>query len=333
MGHPKIASKMLPHFPEKTNKQIRDERKEQTYKNLLRAQMDRKSMTGVNTGKGTTGQSSDGRCTDPPGLTAPELHGPSMDATNEPSVPMLETTITEDEQRAVNTNICETNWITEIIDQTLSESPQSVTHAQDYEGFLEHVTVILRQIRKTGELPPPNIIDSTYSELVTFILPRKPKIKKNPTPTKGVRRTNAKRPRKKYLYGRSQELYKKNPGLLAKYIREGIDWLNDPVDTNPTDIQTFYTGLWSESPAIAIPFDQNDHDINELRTEEILCAITQKEIKTRLNKIKNGRPPVLTGWRRNTLIKVIQEKRSDSSLTFFLLLKDSQGVGKKIKRY
>ena len=189
MGQPKIASKMLPHFPGKTNKQIRDKRKEQTYKNLLRAQMDRKSMTGVNTGKGSTGESNDGPCTDPSGLVAPEMHVPSMDATNEPSIPMLETTVTEDEQHAVNTNICETNWITKIIDQTLSEGPQSVTHAQEYEGFLEHVTGILRQTRESGELPPPDIIDATYSELVTLILPREQKIKKNPTQTKGVRGT------------------------------------------------------------------------------------------------------------------------------------------------
>jgi hypothetical protein len=164
-----------------------------------------------------------------------------MDATNEPSVPMLETTVTSDEQRAVNTNICETNWITKIIDQTLSEGPQSVTHAQEYEGFLEHVTGILRQTRESSELPPPDIIDATYSELVTLILPREQKIKKNPTQTKGVRGTNAKRRRKKYLYGRSQELYKRNPGMLAKYVRDGIDWLKYRVDTlNPTDIDILY---------------------------------------------------------------------------------------------
>ena len=87
-----------------------------------------------------------------------------------------------------------------------------------------------------------------------------------------------------------------------KYVREGIDWLKDPVDTlNPTDIQTFYTGLWSESPAIAIPFDQNDHDMNESSTEEILSAITNKEIKTRLSKIKNGSAPGPDGMEKRHL--------------------------------
>ena len=46
----------------------------------------------------------------------------------------------------------------------------------------------------------------------------------------------------RYLYGRKQELYKKNPGVLAKYIREGIPWLDDPeTNINPADIQAFYT--------------------------------------------------------------------------------------------
>jgi hypothetical protein len=126
----------------------------------------------------------------------------------------------------------------------------------------------------------------------------KSKTRKNRRPTKGVREKNVKRRRKRYLYDRSQE-YKKNSGLLPKYIREVIDWLEDPVDTlNPTVIQTFYTALWSESPAIAIPFDQNDHDINKSPTEETLCAITQKEIKTRLNEMKNLSAPGPDGMQK-----------------------------------
>jgi len=46
---------------------------------------------------------------------------------------------------------------------------------------------------------------------------------KNPRPKKGVRtQRTTRRMTKRYLYGRKQELYKKNPGVLAKYIREEI---------------------------------------------------------------------------------------------------------------
>jgi hypothetical protein len=41
-------------------------------------------------------------------------------------------------------------------------------------------------------------------------------------------------------------------------------------------------------------------------------------------------PLDLTGWRRNTLIKMIQEKLSGFSLTYFSSRKNSPGVGNKI---
>jgi hypothetical protein len=46
------------------------------------------------------------------------------------------------------------------------------------------------------------------------------------------------------VYGRQKELYKKHPGLPAKYIREGTDWLEDINDSlNNTDIKSYYTTL------------------------------------------------------------------------------------------
>jgi hypothetical protein len=91
-------------------------------------------------------------------------------------------------------------------------------------------------------------------------------------------------------------LYKKNPGLLAKHIREGIDWTEDIGDKlDPTEIKMFYTALWGDSPAIAIPLEQN---ITESSTEQFYTAITQKEIKAHLAKMKNGSASDLDGMEK-----------------------------------
>jgi hypothetical protein len=174
---------------------------------------------------------------DPPKPKTPEIHEPSIDTTEKTLEPIVRRP--ETGQSALNTSIYDIQWITPILDQTLSESPRDVTYDKDYE-FLKHITSILRQIRANGELSIQTTIDVVYSEVVTLVQPRKSRARKNPKPTKGVREKHIKRRRKLYLYGRYQALYNKNSGLPVKYIRKGTDWLEDPVDTlNATEIQTF----------------------------------------------------------------------------------------------
>ena len=44
-GHPRIAKEMTAHFPGKTEKQIRDKRKEAQYKTLVQAYLDSVATT------------------------------------------------------------------------------------------------------------------------------------------------------------------------------------------------------------------------------------------------------------------------------------------------
>jgi hypothetical protein len=87
-GHPQIAKQMLAHFAGKTNKQIRDKGNEHTYKNLLKAQVDRENLTSTNTTDSATSEDSKSSDTDPP-KTTPGIHEPNLDTTNEPSEPIL----------------------------------------------------------------------------------------------------------------------------------------------------------------------------------------------------------------------------------------------------
>jgi hypothetical protein len=51
---------------------------------------------------------------------------------------------------------------------------------------------------------------------------------------------------KRYRYARTQDLFQKNPNLLARYIREGTPWLEDEDSSSfkQEDIKSFYTSLW-----------------------------------------------------------------------------------------
>ena len=44
---------------------------------------------------------------------------------------------------------------------------------------------------------------------------------------KGIRR---------YRYARTQELYKKKPGLVAKHVREGVDWMEEGPNPKIADV-------------------------------------------------------------------------------------------------
>jgi hypothetical protein len=64
---------------------------------------------------------------------------------------------------------------------------------------------------------------------------KKPKRAKRATKT--VKQT--KRKLKKYVYARTQNLFKENPGTLARYIREDINWTNgQDLRPSPQDVET-----------------------------------------------------------------------------------------------
>jgi len=71
-----------------------------------------------------------------------------------------------------------------------------------------------------------------------------------------------------------------------------------------------------------MPFDQNDRNINELSREQILCAITQKEVKTRLNKMKNGSAPGPDGMEKKHINQ--SDTRETLRLLFNLLITQRQ---------
>jgi len=64
----------------------------------------------------------------------------------------------------------------------------------------------------------------------------------------------AKSSRAVYKYARTQQLYRLNPGLLAKHAKEGINWTEEPKpDLGSDDIKGLYDSLWGTKPPIDPP--------------------------------------------------------------------------------
>lgn len=80
-------------------------------------------------------------------------------------------------------------------------------------------------------------------------------------------------------------MYRENPGLLAKYAREDIDWTkHTPNKLETVDIKNLYDSLWGVKPRITLPklIDQEP----ELNLEDIMTPIDQQEIHKRITRIK-----------------------------------------------
>ena len=97
-----------------------------------------------------------------------------------------------------------------------------------YKTLYDDLTFILREMRDSGVFPSQETIDTAYSILVSNILQRtmtytKPRGKRGRPEYR-----RPKRKKKRYLYARTQELYKKDPNVLAKHICEGNPWTEDP---------------------------------------------------------------------------------------------------------
>ncbi|KYN27415.1 Zinc finger and BTB domain-containing protein 34, partial [Trachymyrmex cornetzi] len=96
--------------------------------------------------------------------------------------------------------------------------------------------------------------------------------------------------KKQYRYARAQELYRKNPGLLAKYAREGIDWTEElAVDLRTEDIENLYNLLWGSKPRINPPeFGKAEP---RLQLDKVLTLISMKEVKDRITRTKANVAP------------------------------------------
>jgi hypothetical protein len=354
-GHPRIAKQMMEHLPGKTAKQIRDKRKEPSYKALLERQttgfsttpdpheslcsnsdseieirpVPRRryvSVTDDDQGEVTrqpspsskvTGETSPTRETSPslerqPGLKPPTGEGPSPNKKNE-TCPIGAGVTTSNDDRAIRlqdgnaegTPTNETQWRTDVIRQALAETRETSTLANRYRDLHAKLVSTLHAMAENPGLTTQDLLDELYTQVVTEIeapqAERANKLKR----AKGPRnQSSGKRKRKRYIYARTQELFRKNPNLLARYIREGTPWLEDggTGSPKPEEVELFYTALWGTTPNITIPFTVIGSGHKALDIGDVLQAITIRDINERLNHTRQNTASGPDGIQRKHII-------------------------------
>jgi hypothetical protein len=109
----------------------------------------------------------------------------------------------------------------------------------------------LNEIIGNPEITTQDLIDDLYTQVVAQFGATQSKRANKLKRARGPKnQTGSKTKQKRYIYCRMQDLFCKNPNILARYIREGTPWLEDECSgsTKPEDVKNFYTALWGQTP-------------------------------------------------------------------------------------
>ncbi|KAL3290101.1 hypothetical protein HHI36_023469 [Cryptolaemus montrouzieri] len=88
------------------------------------------------------------------------------------------------------------------------------------------------------------------------------------------------RSHRRYLCARTQDLYNKNPGEVAKYVRNNVDWLEGYSQPDSSDVEELYTQLWGIHPKVQLPEMGQAKGLITLK--DALPSFTLREIGKRL---------------------------------------------------
>ncbi|XP_011157576.2 uncharacterized protein LOC105194392 [Solenopsis invicta] len=110
----------------------------------------------------------------------------------------------------------------------------------------------------------------------------------NPKGKKRSKEEVKKKTKKSYKHARTQELYRQNPGLLVKYVREGIDWTKEAKpNLGSEDIKSLYdygVRLWGTKTHIKTP--KFGEPGPPLELGRVLSPITSKDVRDRITRTK-----------------------------------------------
>jgi len=109
-----------------------------------------------------------------------------------------------------------------------------------------------------------------------------------PTASRNKRKTATPKSRvmKRLQYARTQNLYKKDPELLAKHVRMGTDHtVQNGQDLNKVEVKELYDALWGTSPSLRLNSPTSGPDISP---DTFLNAITPDEVRRRVTRTKRS---------------------------------------------
>jgi hypothetical protein len=329
-SNPRIAKAMEPYLPGKKITQIRDKRREPGYRrrlaeatqhlNPLSHQQD---IMPAETIPSTATEDSHGIPPEPivPGDMEGDLTPPPRLGEKRPNTPLNQAPSThQPEQLLFSTLTDQMNSIATHKTKASAFQEQLICDIKNVFLNDQTITKLKRDLQdqflalfnnmatgRPSELQ--NDIDKLYTEITDYVLgdttvqhPKKTRKNTKPTTKKKMKQI------RRYKYARTQHLFNTNPGRLAQYIRDDIPWLEDTDEGPPPhDIQALYDSLWGIKSDVTqtLPFKNKPADGIFHTEDTILSLISEKEIKSRIGKIKKSSAPGLDGIEPEHLRKPI----------------------------
>nr|CAI5852029.1 unnamed protein product [Callosobruchus analis] len=132
-------------------------------------------------------------------------------------------------------------WRRDVAQTALS---RQLTSAAKRHPEVNTVTQLLRNaISEARDLPgglPQSQIDPLYDRVTALFVSEERGVAGR-RKGHGRGKNKNKRGNRRYLFAMTQDIYKKNPGLLAKHVRNNVDWLEEPGVRAPAqDVRDLY---------------------------------------------------------------------------------------------
>lgn len=147
---------------------------------------------------------------------------------------------------------------------------QVVLHAREEDGLLQtqHIDYIYEQL------------ESHIRETASGPKEQEP----------GVRRIRHKgkgrRVREQCIHARTQDMFKNNPGELAKYVRNNMNWQVQTIAQLHEVVSSLVHDLWGKVHEIRQPFTGEPEEPDIIGLNELIPYISKKEISSRVAHLK-----------------------------------------------
>jgi hypothetical protein len=150
-------------------------------------------------------------------------------------------------------------------------------------------TALLYAKDESGRVPIAHI-DHVYDLIISHLKGKNSGSQNHKSGKQKLRKGRSNRAYKRYIYARTQDLYKTNPGELAKHVREGVDWYESPKEEpKKEEIRQNFQDLWGQTLITQEPDAMKEEEnAEEIDLNDLLLPITMGEVRERIKRTKRN---------------------------------------------